>query len=258
MKGPFHMKTKRISKAPYALVIATMISLSGCVFNVDRTTQQKSGQAGSSGLTKASIDLSDHSGDITVSGTSDSIVKATATVSEMSLHGETGSAMDELSVSVASSDSTGSVSFSYPVGSDKWELLRIEGLSVACYNGLDVWAKTTSGNINLSGINGFVTLETKSGNITADVVKGCDISVTSGNVDATLNPDSGLFNATIETTSGNIKVSVPKGFKADLDLKTTSGNIKTPNDNHSHLNGGDSTAVIKCTVKSGNIKIEEN
>jgi DUF4097 and DUF4098 domain-containing protein YvlB len=251
------MKTKQIPKALYALGTVAIIALNGCVFNVERITQQKTGQASSVGLTKAAIDLSDHSGDVTVSGTSDSIVKATTTVSEMALEGETGSAIDELSVSVATAGTTGSIVYSYPAGNDKWELLRIEGLSVACYSGLEVSAKTSSGNVNLTGIRGPVSLETTSGNITADVVAGCDISVTSGNVEVTLQPDSSFGTASIKTTSGNIKVYVPLGFKADLELKVKSGNIHTPGEDHSHLNGGNAAATISCTATSGNIRIEE-
>jgi DUF4097 and DUF4098 domain-containing protein YvlB len=251
------MKKTLIPGDLYALCVAGAVLLGGCVFNVERVTQQKSGQVSSEGLAKASIDMRGYSGNITVSGTLDSIIKATVTVSEMAIEGETGSAIDALSVSVAKDGTTGSVAFSYPAESDKWELLRIEDMTVACSNGLDVSAKTTSGNVNLTGIRGNVSLETTSGNITADVVSGCDISVTSGNVDVTLRPDSGFGNVTIKTTSGNIKVYVPQGFKADLELKVTSGNIHTPGDDHSHLNGGNAAAVISCTATSGNIRIEE-
>jgi DUF4097 and DUF4098 domain-containing protein YvlB len=251
------MKTRQIAKDLYALGTVALIALNCCVFNVERTTQQKSGQATSVGLTTASIDMSGYSGNITVSGTSDSIVKATTTVSEMAIEGETGSAIEDLSISVARDGTTGSVAFSYPAGSDKWELLRVEDMTVASNKDLDVSAKTTSGNITLSGIDGFVTLETTSGNITSDVVAGCDISVTSGNVEVTLRPEASLGNATIKTTSGNIKVYVPKGFKADLELKVKSGNIHTPGDDHSHLNGGNAAVVISCTATSGNIRIEE-
>jgi len=252
------MKTKQIQRALYALAIAATVMLGGCVFNVNRISQEKIGQAASTGLTKALIDMSGYTGNITVSGTSDSIVKATTTISEMAIEGESNSAIDELSGSVATSGTTGTVAFSYPPGSDKWELLRIEGMTVACYENLAVSARTTSGNINLSGIRGVLTLETTSGNITADVVSGCDISVTSGNVDVSLQPDSSFTNATLKTTSGTIRVLVPTGLTANLELKTTSGNIHTPGNDHSRLNGGNDSVIIRCTATSGNIKIEEN
>jgi DUF4097 and DUF4098 domain-containing protein YvlB len=252
------MKKTLIRNGLYALCIAGVIVLGGCVFNVDRISQQKSGQASSEGLSEVSIDLSGYSGDITVSGTSDSIVKATTTVSELAIEGETGSAIDELSVSVDKNGTTGSIAFSYPAGSDKWELLRFEGMTVTSFDDLDVSAKTSSGNIDLTGINGAVSLETTSGNVTASVVSGCDINVTSGNIDVTLKPDSRFTGATLKTTSGNIKVYVPRGFAADLYLKTTSGDIHTPGNDHSRLNGGDSSVVITCTATSGNIRIEED
>jgi DUF4097 and DUF4098 domain-containing protein YvlB len=251
------MKTKQIPKAVVAHCLAGAIMLSGCVFNVDRISQQKTGQISSIGLTGASIDLSGYSDNIAVSGTSDSIVKVTSTVSEMAISGSSESALDDLSIFIAKNGTTGTVAYSYPAGSDKWELIRTEGMTLICCESLDVSAKTTSGNITLTGVKGGLSLKTTSGNVTADVVSGCDISVTSGNIEVTLKPDSSFISATLNTTSGNIKVFVPAGFQADLDLKTKSGDIHTPEEDHSHLNGGNAAIVISCTATSGNIRIEE-
>jgi hypothetical protein len=256
-KGPLLMKTKRIIKSLYPLFIAAAVLFSGCVFNVDRITRQKSGEVSSAGLSGASFDMRGYACNISVNGTGDSLVKATATLSEMTTGSQSESAADKVTVSIATTGGIGSVSFSNEDNSTLWELLRLENISATCNSALDISAKASSGNIDLTGINGAVSLEATSGNITATVVSGCDISVTSGNINLTLKPDSSFINATLKTTSGNIKVYVPGGFAADLDLKTTSGNIHTPGDDHSHLNGGDSTVVIKCTATSGNIKIEE-
>jgi hypothetical protein len=225
------MRTIRI----LTLFIAAAVLFSGCVFNVDRISRQKSGEVSSAGLSGASFDMRGYACNISVNGTGDSLVKATATLSEMTTGSQSESAADKVTVSIATTGGIGSVSFSNEDNSTLWELLRLENISATCNSALDVSAKASSGNIDLTGINGAVSLEATSGNITATVVSGCDISV----------------------TSGNIKVYVPGGFAADLDLKTTSGNIHTPGDDHSHLNGGDSTVVIKCTATSGNIKIEE-
>jgi len=257
MKGSHQMRTNHLQKCLVALCLAGAVVLSGCVFNVDRISQEKSGQVSSIGLTAASIDLSGYSDNIAVSGTSDSIVKVTTTVSEMAISGSDESALDQLSIFIAKNGATGTVAYSYPAGSDKWELIRTEGMTLTCYESLEVSARTTSGNITLTGIKGGLSLKTTSGNVTADVVSECDISVTSGNIEVTVKPDSGFSSATLKTTSGNIKVHVPKSLMADLALKTTSGKIETPGNDHSLLNGGNAAVVISCTATSGNITIEE-
>jgi DUF4097 and DUF4098 domain-containing protein YvlB len=251
------MNTPQMKKTMSLLFLAFLAVLSSCVFNVDRVTVQKSGQLSSNGLVRASVDMKNYSGNITVTGTLDSLVKATVTVDEMVTTGSSESAADNVSVSIAGSDSTASVNFSSSGDGDEWERLRIESMAFTCTSSLDVSAKTTSGNISESGVLGQLDLEATSGNVTADVVSGCDISVTSGNIEITLKPDSSFASATLKTTSGNIKVRVPAGFAADLDLKTTSGNINTPKHDNGKLNGGNSAAIISCTATSGNIKIEE-
>ena len=122
---------------------------------------------------------------------------------------------------------------------------------------LDLSAKTGSGNITLAGVYGYITLKTASGNVTADVVSGCDITVESGNIDVTLYLDADFKLATLTTTSGNIKVHVPSTLTANLELSTKSGNIDCPDNDKARLNGGNAAVVIKCTTKSGNIKIVE-
>jgi len=228
----------------------------GCVFNATRITTQVTGQTSSAGLVGVSLDVRNLSGNVTVTGTATPTVQATVDVSEITIQGSTPAA-DQLSVSITPSSEVGNVGLSVADSSNLWELLKIEDVSLVSDQSLDVWVKTTSGNITSSGINGFADLESTSGNITADIVRGCYITVTSGNIDATLKPDSTFASATFKTTSGNIKVSVPKGFKANLQLSTTSGNISAPDGNKSALNGGDSTAVINCSVTSGNITIQE-
>jgi hypothetical protein len=241
----------------FLLFAALAVSLSGgCVFNATRITTPVSGQASSAGLVGVSLDVRNLSGNVTITGATTPTVQATVNVSEMAITGSTPAA-DQLSVSITPTSGVGTVGFSLADSSNLWELLRIEDVSLVSNQSLDVWVKTTSGNIAFSGINGFADLEATSGNITADIVGGCYSTVTSGNIDATLKPDSMFASATLKTTSGNIKVSVPKGFKANLQLSATSGTISAPGGNKSALNGGDSTAVINCSVTSGNITIQE-
>jgi hypothetical protein len=252
------MKKNLLSTGLGLMAVAAAMTLGGCVFNVERITTEKTGQIKSDGLSAASIDISNYSSNITVNGTWDSIVRATATVSELATNGSTGGpAADKLTVSVVNDSGTGTVGFSYAENQNLWELLRLESVALDCNNMLDLSAKTGSGNITLTGVYGFITLKTTSGNITAEVVSGCDISVESGNIEVTLYPIGSFSLATLATTSGNIKVKVPSAFKANLELSTNSGNIESPDNDKTRLNGGNASVVIKCTTKSGNIKIVE-
>lgn len=252
------MKKNLLTIAAGAMFILAVLATSGCVFNVDRITTQKSGEISSVGCTTASIDLSGYSGNVTVNGISDTLIKATVTVSELATKGSTGKpAADQLTVSVARADSVGSVSFSFTEHQNLWELLRLEDVTLACFHTLDVSAITASGNITVAGVDGFVTLETTSGNVTADVARGCNITVESGNIDVTLAPDSAFANAALETSSGNITVIVPDNLKANMDLSTKSGTINCPGSDKTRLNGGSPAVVITCTTTSGNIKIKE-
>ena len=196
-------------------VIAGLLA-GGCVFNASRITTQVSGQTSSAGLTGVSMDLRSHSGNITVSGTTDPNVRATVTVSEIALQGSSPTAADQLSVSLTPVAGVATVGFSTADTSDLWEQLRFEDANLTADQSLDVWAKTTSGNISLSGVNGFVDLETTSGNITAAVVRGCYISLTSGNVDATLLPDKTFTGVTVHSTSGNVRIKVPRGVQGHV------------------------------------------
>jgi hypothetical protein len=240
---------------PVAALIAT--AATGCVFNATRVTTEKSAQASSEGLVVASLDIQNHSGNITVTGTDDSVVAATATVSEIAIQGSSELAADQFMVTITPANLVATVGFSIAGGNDAWELLKMEDVTLTSNRALDIFAATSSGNINCTGTNGFVELETTSGNITADVVHGCYCAVTSGDIDVTLMPDSTFGSATLQTTSGNIKITVPAGFKATLSLSTKSGTIRTPHNDTSNLNGGNSAAVITCSVTSGNITIAE-
>lgn len=252
------MKKNLLTTGLGLMFTVVAVTISGCVFNVDRITTEKSGEIPSAGCSAASIDMSRYSGNITLNGTADSIIKVTATVSELATKGSAGGpAADQLTVSVANDSGVGTVGFSFAENQNLWELLRLESIAVACHNILDVSAKTTSGNITLAGIYGFITLGTTSGNVTADVVSGCKITVESGNIEVTLNPDADFTQATITVTSGNIKVKVPSDLKANLELSTKSGKVDCPDNDKTRLNGGNAAVVIKCTSTSGNIKIIE-
>jgi hypothetical protein len=238
-------------------VIAAMMALNGCVFNANRITVQKSGEVPSTGLTSVVADLSGYSGNVTVTGTTENRVKATVAVSDIAPNSTGESNLDQMTVGVTTLDSVGTVAISFADNMDQWELIRVEEMSLSCDHTLDVTAKAVSGNIEASGIEGFLNLKTTSGNVNAEATGNCSLSVISGNIELTLDPDSAFTSASCKTTSGNIKVTVPENFKADMDLSTTSGNINTPGGSTTLLNGGNSAVHITCATTSGNITIAE-
>jgi DUF4097 and DUF4098 domain-containing protein YvlB len=252
------MKKNLFATTLWLTLLAGALALNGCVFNVDRITKQKSVQVSSAGLRGAILDMTDYSCNLAISGTTDSVVKATLTVSDLATHGQASSPADELTVSVTAADSVGSVALSYAGTNDNWELLRVEDIALSCNRSLDVTAKAVSGNIAANGVEGFLTLRTTSGNVNAEVAGGCIITVESGNIDVSLKPGSGFSSAAMTTKSGNIKITVPSGFKANLDLASTSGNVKAPGNNKTQLNGGNPAVIIKCKTTSGNITVVEN
>jgi DUF4097 and DUF4098 domain-containing protein YvlB len=251
------MKKNLMKNGILLIAVIGAVIINGCVLNATRVSRQKSGQISSVGLKEAAADLSDFSGDISVTGTTDNKVKATVTLSEISSSSKDQSAIDRMSVGISTKDSIGTVTCSFADNIDRWELLRLEDITLTCDRNLAVNAKAVSGNIDVNGVNGFLTLETTSGNVNAGVTGGCNINVISGNIELSLAPDSTLTRVTAITTSGNVKVIVPVGFKADLDLETTSGDINAPGGNNTRLNGGNSQVIIKCATTSGNVSVEE-
>lgn len=227
----------------------------GCSMNVNRISTQKSGSVESAGLSVAKVDLGDMSGSITVTGTSDARIKATITVSELQTASSTESAAENLSVRMDTAGGVASMAYSFTGNGDAWELLRLEEIGLSCDKSLDLNVKSTNGNITVSDMNGLCTLSNVNGNITATLVRGGTLDATNGNLTVTLKPDSLFAKASFKTTNGNVKLMVPSGFKANLDLSTKNGTIKVPDDKKETLNSG-GTAVLECSTTNGNITIE--
>jgi DUF4097 and DUF4098 domain-containing protein YvlB len=252
------MKRFPSTNLPGMVLLTGILLMNGCVFNANRISVQKTGEVPSTGLNGIVADLSDYSGNVTVTGTAEKRVKATVAVSDIATTATGESNLDQMTVDVTTHDSVGTVGISFAGTMDQWELIRVEDISVSCDKALDVTAKAVSGNIEASGIEGFMDLETVSGNVNAEAVSNCSLTVTSGNIELTLDPDTAIFTrAVCKTTSGNITVTVPDNFRADLDLTVTSGNINTPGSSKTRLNGGNPAVHIICTTTSGNITISE-
>lgn len=135
--------------------------------------------------------------------------------------------------------------------------------TVTVPQGADLQLQTNSGDINVTGIDGKMTLTTISGNINAsnDVINGpSSLSTTSGDItakqttlsnQATITTTSGdiNFDGTIGTTgtyqfqtnSGSVDLTVPSAPPFHVDALTTSGSI----------NSSDFPGVQKSDLGSG-------
>jgi DUF4097 and DUF4098 domain-containing protein YvlB len=247
---------KTTSKNSMVCAISFCLALvAGCSLNVNRISTQKSGSIESAGISVAKVNLDDMSGNITVTGTSEARIKATITVSELQTSSSNESAAENLSVRIDTANGAATMGYSFSGNGDSWELLRLEDIGLSCDKSLNLDVKSTNGNITVSDMNALCTLSNVNGNITATLVRGGALDATNGNLDVTLHPDSLFAKASFKTTNGNIKIKVASGFKANLDLSTTNGTVKVPDNKKESLNGG-GTAVLECSTTNGNITIE--
>jgi DUF4097 and DUF4098 domain-containing protein YvlB len=119
--------------------------------------------------------------------------------------------------------------------------------NVTVPQGANLQLQTDSGNINVNGVNGQMTLNTKSGSIDAsnDVMSGTSkISTSSGDISAKSTTLSG--QATISTDSGNIGFDGTIGTTGTYQFQTSSGNVDliVPTTPSFHLNASTSSGSI--------------
>lgn len=131
----------------------------------------------------------------------------------------------------------------------------------------DTEIKLTSGTIKITNLDGAATLQATSGNIKAENVKGtAEVSLKSGDINFNNFTGDGKFNSVsgnitlknqrsdsldISLQSGNVRLSADSGFKGIYDLRTTSGDIKSPE------SPGQTQDLIKVRATSGNIRIQD-
>lgn len=115
------------------------------------------------------------------------------------------------------------------VTSENLILKTSSGNIVAAEISSKLHASAGSGNIKITNIAGELTAETKSGNITITQKE--------------------IGNADVKTTSGNATFTTAKDFNGFYDLRSNSGNIKSPE------SLGTSAEIIKIRTTSGNIRV---
>jgi DUF4097 and DUF4098 domain-containing protein YvlB len=146
-------------------------------------------------------------------------------------------------------------------------------LNVTVPQGADLQLQTNSGDINVTGVTGQMTLTTNSGSINAsnDVISGSSsITTTSGDIkfDGTIGT-TGTYQ--FQTISGNVDLTVPSTPAFHVDASTKSGTISSdfstvqPSDSGSGANatgdvgGGSSQSGAKLTINvvNGDINLHQ-
>ena len=181
---------------------------------------------------KTRLDIHSASGDINIGGIEDRIniwvasgdVVLENTRGEINANSASGNlelynAQGKIGLKGASSDikirrAKGSVSISTASGDIYGE--KIEG---------ELYISQASGDLDLSEINGDITAKGASGDKEIQQVQGSlNLTTSSGDtkIKTNLSPDKEYF---IQSSSGDVRLYLPSQSKAELDLRTVSGNI---------------------------------
>lgn len=107
-----------------------------------------------------------------------------------------------------------------------------------------------SGSIDGEEVSGTVKVDNNSGDVE---LSGLDnaTSVTSGSGEVDLSFHDVTKDVTVDADSGDVTIEIPGAFNGFLDLRSNSGDIKSPNIKTS------GNQVIKVRTGSGNIKVEQ-
>ena len=131
--------------------------------------------------------------------------------------------------------------------------------------GADFEAQVVSGNIDVRGIRGALTLEAVSGNVVARGSGDVRVTTVSGNAEVHL--PGGTRRAMLEAVSGKLEISIPETLGIDLAAKSLSGRIDAdPKHERSRqlvgdevrIARGDRAATIRMETVSGRIAIRKS
>ena len=89
--------------------------------------------------------------------------------------------------------------------------------------GVAVTAETGSGDVELEGNLGPVSLQTGSGDVEADITTTSDLTTRTGSGDMELRFGSAPNLISADSGSGDVDIQVPKGQAYDVDTQTGSG-----------------------------------
>lgn len=153
-------------------------------------------------------------------------------------------------------------------------LKNVSGKSELKTAGGNIRVESSNGNMEASTAGGNITIETSSGNVEANTAGG-DINITGSNgiIEAKTAGGDVIVNYTgenkgieLKTSGGDIKLYVPSDFAADINLKTSSGDIntnfeyvgtinKSKTKIEGKINGGGKT--VTCKTSGGDIILEK-
>ncbi len=91
-----------------------------------------------------------------------------------------------------------------------------------------VRAHVSDGEMRIEGLTGELEARTSDGSMTLDgSFKALDVKSSDGKVDITVRPGSVMERAwSLSSSDGSIRMHLPDGFKADLDINTSDGDIR--------------------------------
>lgn len=187
------------------------------------TLKNDSGEVEASNLTADTTTVTNSSGDIDLKNVTSNLELKNGS-GESSVQGMTG---DTLSATSSSGDI---------------EVNQVTAKTTTLKNG--------SGSIDGEQVSGTVTVDNNSGDIE---LSGLDsaANVTSGSGEVDLTFSDVTKNVMVDASSGDVNIEIPAAFNGFLDLRSNSGDIKSPNIKTS------GNKVIKVRTGSGNIKVEQ-
>ncbi len=120
--------------------------------------------------------------------------------------------------------------------------------------GMNVGARTTNGDVQVSDVKGSVTLQTTNGEVHVTNVTGqASGHTTNGTVVAEIRRLPGSGHVDLQSTNGNVVAYFDSDVKADLDASTTNGRVSI--DFPVTVDGMHSARTIQGTIAGGGAKI---
>ncbi len=128
-------------------------------------------------------------------------------------------------------------------------------------------SRVSDGETQIEGFQGEVEAHSSDGHMTIEgSFKGLNVKTSDGNVDISVRPGSTVEKSwTIGSSDGNIRMKLPNGFPANLDIRTSDGSIRVDHpltitegkiaDHHilGKLNGGG--GLISLRSSDGSVSI---
>jgi hypothetical protein len=243
---------KRLFLAP---AVACALFLTHCAFNVEEQVRTLTAHSSSVGVSTVTLKGDGfETNDISVAGIPAESCFVSMSVRRLVLRDDDW-AEDRLRLSM---DDKGKVT--YRSSGTDWSAVKISDISLRVdrTKALDIGLVT--GDIAITGMQGFSTVSSTTGDISVETVTGCRVTATTGDITVKVLADSvSMQRITVTVTTGDITVRVPAGFKARTECTTTTGTVSMPGGGEgAGLNGGGANdPLIQCSSTTGDVSIKE-